>query len=507
MHGCDFMIYDMIARNAVLYPEKCAIVFGEKRISFSDYQKLCDQCATGLIKEGVKIGDRVAILSSNCDDFMVLCGAAAKIGAIVVAVNFRLSEGEVEYILKDTEPKCLFISKECQELACKASEKVISIQKRYVFASDKGEYDFIPFGTLLLDEKIEQIETISGDLPYMILHTAAVGGKPRGAMLSQANILSVGLQMDYIVKITGSDCHVGTMPLVHIGGFGMTIGVMQLGGKNVIMERFDPMLVLKLTVREQGTFFGTFPPMLTAFMDAQDKESIDTPTLRGVGWVESPANIERFMKRNPQATFYSLYGQGESMPVSGCDVKDKPGSIGLPAPMTRVAIFDDLDHEVPVGVQGEMCVRSPSVFQGYWNLKGDTARTLRNGWHHTGDLGRIDKDGFIWYGGRKPEKELIKPGGENVYPAEVEKTILSHECVEEVAVFGVPDEQWGEAVQAVCVLKKGTNLSETELIDFVASKIARYKKPKHVLFVDNLPKTASGAINREELKKTYAVKK
>jgi long-chain acyl-CoA synthetase len=313
--------------------------------------------------------------------------------------------------------------------------------------------------------------------------------------------------MNHIVKLTGSDCHIGTLPLFHIGGFGMTMGVMHYGGRNVIMDRFDPLLVLKLTKKEQGTFFGTFPPMLAAILDAQDKESVDTPSLRGVGWIDSPGNIERFLKKNPQAAFYSLYGQTESMPVSGCDIKERPGSIGLPAPMTRVAIFDDLDREVPAGVQGEMCVRSPSVFLGYWNLDADTVYTFRNGWHHTGDLGRIDKDGFIWYGGRKPEKELIKPGGENVYPAEVEKTILSHGSIEEVAVIGVPDSEWGEAVAALCVLRKGTDLSAAELIEFVASKIARYKKPKHVLFVESLPKTASGEINREEVKKTYSGKK
>ncbi|MBW2561482.1 MAG: AMP-binding protein, partial [Deltaproteobacteria bacterium] len=198
-----------------------------------------------------------------------------------------------------------------------------------------------------------------------------------------------------------------------------------------------------------------------------------------------------------------LYGQTEAMPVSGCDITEKPGSIGLPAIMTRVAVFDDLDQEVPIGVQGEICVRSPAVFLGYWNLEADTAYTFRNGWHHTGDLGSIDKDGFIWYAGRKPEKELIKPGGENVYPMEVEKAILAHDSIEEVTVIGVPDAEWGEAVQAVCVLKKGKDIGGDELIEFVASKIARYKKPKHVIFVKSLPKTASGEIDRKEIKKTY----
>ncbi len=507
MYCCDFTLYDMIARNAGSYPEKIAIVYGDNRISFSAYQELCDQCAAGLIKEGIDVGDRIAVLSSNNDDFLILCGAAAKIGAIVVPVNYRLGEGEVEYILKDSEPKYIFSSKEYKDLGRKASLAVGSIKKHYVFKADKNDGDFIPFSTLLLDVKVTESGLVSGNDAYMIIHTAAVGGKPRGCVLSQANMLAAGLQMAHIFKLMSSDCHIGTLPLFHIGGFSFSIAVMHQGGKNVITDRFDPLLVLKLTDKEQGTFFGTFPPMLAAILDVQDKQSVDTSSLRAVTGMDSPEMIQRFLKKNPQATFYSLYGQTEVMPVSGCDITEKSGSIGLPAIMTRVAIFDGLDREVPVGGQGEICVRSPSVFLGYWKLEADTAYTFRNGWHHTGDRGRMDEEGYLYYGGRNPEKELIKPGGENVYPAEVEKIILSHGCVEEVAVIGVPDSEWGEAVQAVCVLKKGNEVGEAELIEFVASKIARYKKPKHVLFVENLPKTASGEINREEVKKTYSEKK
>jgi len=206
---------------------------------------------------------------------------------------------------------------------------------------------------------------------------------------------------------------------------------------------------------------------------------------------------------NGQAAFYSLYGQTEAMPVSGGDSAEKPGSIGRPAVLTRVALFDDLDREAPSGTPGEICVRSPAVFQGYWNLEAETAYAFRDGWHHTGDMGRLDEDGFLWYGGRKPEKELIKPGGENVYPAEVEKVLLTHDAVAEVSVIGVPDPEWGEAVKAVCVRKSGKAVSAQELIDFVAGKIARYKKPRYVVFVESLPKTTGGTIDRDEVKKAY----
>ena len=501
--SCDFTIYDMIARCAALYPEKDMMVYEGNRSTFKTYKKRCDQYAAGLMREGVAAGDRIAVLSGNCDDFMILFGAAAKIGAILVPLNWRLNADEIAYILNDCSPTHLVSGKEYRDLARKAASKTAFIKKYFAFKTDDRDGDFFPFSALCLDEDSEQAFTVSGHSACMIIYTAAVGGKPRGCLLSQANLAAAGLQLIHLLELSSRDCHVCTLPLFHIGGLSMTLATMHQGGKNAFIDRFDPLLVLDLIEKERGTFFGAFPPILASILDAQEKQSFDVSSLRGVGGVDSPETIERFLKKNPHAVFYSLYGQTEVMPVSGCSYADKPGSIGPPAILTRVALFDDLDRTVAVGTPGEICVRSPAVFQGYWNLKEETAYAFRNGWHHTGDMGRIDEDGFLWYAGRKPEKELIKPGGENVYPAEVEKAILDHDSIEEVCVIGVDDPQWGEAVKAVCVLKQGCAVSAAELIEFVASKIARYKKPKYVVFVEYLPKTASGAINREQVKKAW----
>jgi len=503
MDCCDFTIYDLIARNAGIYPDKAAIVYDDRRTDFKTYKKLCDQYTAGLSGEGVEAGDRIAVLAGNCDDFLILCGAAAKIGAIVVPVNWRLGEEEIEYILKDTTPKFIVSGSEYRDLASRAASKVGSVQKHYSFQADAAEGDGIPFRTLCREEGYEDVAAVSGDPAYMIIHTAAVGGKPKGCLLSQGNMIAVGLQVAELLKLGNRDCHLCILPLFHIGGLAMTMATMHQGGKNVLVSRFDPLLVLDLIAREEGTFFTAFPPILASILDVQEKDSFAAPSLRIVCGMDSPETLERFFRINPQAAFYSLYGQTEAMPVSGCNYKEKPGSIGPPAILTRVALFDDLDREAAPGTTGEICVRSPAVFQGYWNRPEETAYTFRNGWHHTGDLGRCDEEGYLWYAGRKPEKELIKPGGENVYPAEVEKVILGHGAVDEVCVIGVPDPEWGEAVKAVCVLRKGSAVSAGELIDFVASKIARFKKPKYVLFVERLPKTATGAVNREEVKKAY----
>ena len=501
MNCSDLTLYDLIAGNAARHPDRDAVICGKRRITFWDWRKRCDQYAAGLVREGLSRGDRIAVVAGNEDDFLTLLGAAAKIGAIAVPVNWRLSEDEIAYILQDTQPTLLFTGSEHLDQAGKAAAKVNAIAKRYHFGAGGGTDGFLPFEALRREDGCEASGAASGHFPFLIIHTAATGGKPRGSVLAQANLIAAGLQIAHLLKLDGRDANICILPLFHIGGLSMTVATMLSGGKTVLVDRFDPSTVLSLIERERGTFFAAFPPILSSVLDVQQKESFDTASLRIVCGMDRPETIESFLKHNPQASFYNIYGQTEAMPVSGVDHAERPGSIGLPAILTRAAIFDDLDREVPSGLTGEICVRSPSVFQGYWNLAEETDQTLHSGWHHTGDLGRRDAEGFLWYAGRKPEKELIKSGGENVYPAEVEQAILSHGSIEEVCVIGVPDPEWGEAVKAFCVLKKGHALSAEALIDFVATRIARYKRPRYVVFIESLPRTAGGAVDRKAVRK------
>jgi len=206
-------------------------------------------------------------------------------------------------------------------------------------------------------------------------------------------------------------------------------------------------------------------------------------------------------------TFYVLYGQTETSCLATFGpYNDQPGAAGRTLPLAEVRLVDDYDRPVPVGEVGEITMKGPMVFRGYWNLPEDNEYTFRNGWHHTGDQGRFDEDGFLWYAGRKAEKDLIKPGGENVYPAEVEKAILEHPLVEETVVFGVPDPKWKEGIKAVCLLKEGERLESRELIEFVGERIARYKKPQYVEFVDTFPRLDDGSPDRAKIKELYGGK-
>jgi len=295
------------------------------------------------------------------------------------------------------------------------------------------------------------------------------------------------------------------LPLFHLAGIGMTLALMVAAGATVLLPRFDPKAVVALIDEQRGSVMGSFPPMLGAVLDAAAAAGSKLLGLRIMTGIDAPDTLARFAAACPHASFWVAYGQTEtSGSVSTSRYADRPGSAGLPVEQHTVAVVDDEDRPVAPGIAGEIVVRGPMVFNGYWNCVADNAFTFRGGWHHTGDMGRFDADGYLWYVGRSAAKELIKPGGENVYPAEVERALLEHPALSEAVVFGVPDAQWGEAIKAVCVLKPGQTLAAEALIEFVGGRIARYKKPKDVVFVAALPKTAAGGADRAAIKAAHA---
>jgi acyl-CoA synthetase (AMP-forming)/AMP-acid ligase II len=504
----DYTVYDVICRNALAYPDRDCIVYNDTRLTHLQFKEKCDRLAAGLVKAGIAKGDRLGVVAHNCDEFMILYGAAAKMGAILLPVNWRFQQDEMEFVLNDCTPKLVFAGPDYRKMVEETAGKIKSIERCYTMGGGEVPEGFRPVDELYSNgAALEEID-LPADSGFVIIHTAAVAGKPRGAILSQSNIVNCNLQMMLGNGLGPEDSFICILPLFHIAALSMAMAVMHAGGKNVLIDRFDPEMTLRLIEKEKGTSLVYFPPILQMLMDKYDESggSFDLSSIRNVGGLDSPNNILRLKKVVPEARFSTGYGQTEAFPVSGGLMEEKPGSTGKPSPLANVALFDDYDNEVPVGTPGEICVRSPVVFLGYWGLDQDTAYTFRNGWHHTGDMGRFDEEGYLWFLRRKAEKELIKPGGENVYPVEVEKAILEHEKVAEVSVIGVPDKKWGEAIKAVCVLKPGEELDPQELAEFVATKIARYKKPQYVAFVDSLPKTEAGEIDRDQVKKDHGGK-
>ncbi|MBW2054056.1 MAG: AMP-binding protein, partial [Deltaproteobacteria bacterium] len=384
----DYTIYDFISRNAQLHPDLDCIVFGEVRLSHKEYKEKCDRLAAGLVKSGINIGDRLGVLAHNSDEFMILYGAAARIGAILLPVNWRFQQNEVEYVLNDCTPRVIFASKDYQETIAEAARNVNSVERRYTMGGGDVPEGFLPFEELYSDEELEEEPDVPADSGFVIIHTAAVEGHPRGALLSQANLVFANILMAGEYGLGTDACY---------------MAVMHAGGKNAILERFDAELACQLIDREKGTVLFNFAPILKMIMDKYEEGSYDFSNLRHVTGLDHPDNIKRFLQMIPGVTYWTGFGQTEAMSVSACPLDEKPGSAGKPSPLARVALFDDYDNEVPVGTPGEICVRSPVVFLGYWGRDEDNAFTFRNGWHHTGDVGRFDEQGYLWYVKRKAQ--------------------------------------------------------------------------------------------------------
>jgi len=500
----DFTFYDLINRNAACYGSSDAWfeVDTERMLSFQEVKQLTDRLASGLQRAGVNPGDRLAVLGKNSIEFFLVYGAAAALGAIVLPVNWRLSEDEVSYILNDCAPTILFADAEFEAIIKKLEGKFPSVKGQFNLKSGGGG-SLMGFDTLLDNDGSFQNSPVTSDDGFAIIHTAAVAGKPRGALLSHTNLLCANLQWHWCCRISREDVHLSMLPLFHVAGLFMAAASFHVGALNVNMSKFDAETAVALIAERRVSLLFDFSPILTNIMEKQSETGADISSLRAVIGLDSPENIEKYQALHG-GTFYCMYGQTETSCVATFGkYNDCPGSAGQVIPMAQVRLFDDEDQEVPPGEVGEIVMQGPMVFKGYWNLDEDNAATFRSGWHHTGDLGRFNEDGYLFYAGRKPEKELIKPGGENVYPAEVEKVILKHPAVTQTVVFGVPDPKWKEGIKAVCVTAAGQSISAADLIAFVGDRIARYKKPQYVQFVDSLPENEDGSADREKVKELY----
>jgi long-chain acyl-CoA synthetase len=474
----DFTIYQLIQRNAKIYSDRSALISGDVKVTYRQLLDRVDRLAAGLQQAGIEKGDRLGVIAENCLEFMYLFGAAAKIGALMLPVNWRLQPEEVEHVVSDATPKLLITGPGFQDLTASLAAKFDFIDKIYTFGSAAGE--FVAFQDLMESSgEIDDVEINDSD-DYLIIHTAAISGKPRGGVLTHQNLIAANIQSMVAWNLSAQDCHLCVLPMFHIAGLGACMNLMHVGGSNIILSKFDP--------------------------DTALKQNYDLTSLRIVVGLDTPETIQQY-EAQTGGTFWTGFGQTETTGIITYGIfREKPGAAGIPGVLTELEIMDESGNIAKEGETGEIVIRGPVVFRGYWNLTRETEYTFRDGWHHTGDMGRLDGNRYLFYTGRMPEKELIKSGGENVYPSEVEKIILEHPLITETCVIGVEDEQWGEAVKAVCVLAKEERLTEKELAEFVASKIARYKKPRYVSYVSALPKNEDGSIDRAKVKAAYGRK-
>ncbi len=496
----DLTLYDIIRRNARLYPRKAAWLEAEQNLtlSFGDYKDAVDRMAAGLLAEGFQKGDRIGVLGRNCLPYVVLYGAAAALGGIVLPVNWRLSTDEAVYNLNDGQARFVFAD-DADGAFGAVRAKLDTQTKCFNLLPGQGPLAELPEAQL----PAGGLPQVGADDGLVIIHTAAVTGRPRGALLSHRNLLCANTQLMHQIHLTPADIHLNPLPMFHIAGLCMAFCSFHAGALNVNMRKFDAAQAADLIAAHKATLLFAFSPMLQSLLAHAEQAGTDITSLRGVLGIDKPEVIDRYQK-STGGTFYCLFGQTEtSMLATMSPYHERPGSAGRALPLVDIQLMDEQDRPVPCGQPGEIAIRGPMVFKGYWGLTRENAHTFRNGWHHTGDIGRFDEDGYLWYVARKADKELIKPGGENVYPAEVESVILEHPAVAAVVVFGVPDPKWTEGIKAVCRLKAGQSLSAQQLIEFVGGRIARYKKPQYVEFTDALPLSADGSINRVKAKELF----
>ncbi|HMK56336.1 MAG TPA: AMP-binding protein [Dissulfurispiraceae bacterium] len=499
----DLTFYDLICRNALCYKNKIALheAEGGSSLTFADYKHKVDRLALGLQKAGVKPGDRIGALGKNSTEYFLLYGASAALGAIMMPVNWRLSLDEILYNLNDSGPGIIFADPEYHSLIGSSRDKLASVQNLLSFKESSP--GFVGFKSLVESEGDFERPDVRTDDGFVIIHTAAVAGRPRGALLSHGNLICSHMHFMDSLKLTSGDVHLNLLPMFHVAGLATMTSAFHAGALNLNMSRFDAAEAVGLIEKMGVSFFFDFTPILSNILDQQAKTGKNIRSLRAVIGLDVPETIEKYQQITGGA-FYTFYGQTETSCLATIGpYNERPGAAGRPIMLGNVQLRDDSDQPVATGETGEIVMRGPMVFIGYWGLQQDNEHTFRNGWHHTGDLGRFDADGYLWYTGRKPEKELIKPGGENVYPAEVENAILQHPSVEKCIVFGVPDPKWKEGIKAVCRLRQGSSLTAEELTRFVATKIASYKKPQYVQFVTELPLKTDGSPDRAKTKELY----
>jgi acyl-CoA synthetase (AMP-forming)/AMP-acid ligase II len=498
----SFTVYDLVARGAAVHGDAPALIQGDETVSFRDFQRRVEALASGLRGLGIGKGDRVCVLAQNDLAYLDLYGACARQGIVAYPINWRLTGEEVERVLERATPRMMVADASTLAVVGAWPGAKTAVPYWYQLGSTAAP-GFTPFAALYRDGTPPAPAEVGNDDVFAVISTAAVDTIPRGAALTHANVIAANLTIMACADLGAAGRYLAALPLFHITALGLTLATFHAGGASVVMSRYDAEEAVRLIDRHRVTHLSDFPPVLSTLLDAAEKAGSRLASLRHVSGLDAPQTILRLHERTG-AKFWTGFGQSETTGfVSIQRVIDRPGSAGKPVPSCQVKVVDDYDRDLPAGTPGEIVVRGPLVFQGYFAQPDVTAYTLRGGWHHTGDVGRFDEEGYLYYVKRKPEKELIKPGGENVYPVEVETVIMQMAGVTGVCVYGIPDDKWGEAIKAVVEVKDGGAHSAQSVGDFVVSKIARFKRPHVVVFTESLPRGAEGAVDRESVKSMW----
>ncbi|MSS71024.1 MAG: long-chain-fatty-acid--CoA ligase [Candidatus Latescibacteria bacterium] len=504
------LLGNILRRNAAsqAFRDKTALIFGDRRTTYAALNEQANRLANALVGLGVRKGDRVAVLGRNSDFYVAIYFALAKSGAIAVPVNFWYRTEEIRYTLSQSEASLFLVERRFAEVAGSAMDQV------RIFGYDEGGGASDLARLMAGTDPSEPAVEVAEDDPHIILYTSGTTGFPKGATLTHKNHYLHAMSLALSTGNATEDVGAVIYPLFHTGGPDcLVLPHFLVGATLVVLDGGDPKIILEATERHRITNLFCVPTVWRRILRTLEETPFDVSSVRrclGSSDTFPPDLLDRILSRF-SADVYVTYGLTEA----GCiltvcrltrEDRTKIGAVGRPMPTVEVRVVDPAGRDVPIGEVGEVVARGPAIMAGYWNMPEKTAEAMRGGWLHSGDLARWDADGYLSIAGRA--KDVIISGGENIYPAEIERALKELAGVRDAAVVGVPDREWGESVLAVIVPEEGAALSPEDVIAFVRGRLAGFKKPRYVTFVDALPVTAAtgkvqkGAL-REQFKKRY----
>ncbi len=512
---------EFLSIATAICPDKEAIVFEGKRYTFRQLDERVNRLGNALLKLGVRKGDRVAMMQVNTNQCIEAYFATARIGGIYVPLNFRAKANELLYMLNTAEANTLFIGERYIDLVNSIKPDLSSV-KNFI-SLDAKHGGMLYYEDLIASSPADEILTEIGDNDTTILmYTAGTTGFPKGVMLTHQSFAVYVLENVSPPDPETVEKNILTVPLYHVAGTQAVMSAIY-GGRTLVIERqFEPEEWMTLVEKERVDRAMMVPTMLKQLMDHPNFSKHDLSSLKVITYGAAPMPLEIIRKALdvfPGVSFINAFGQTETAAtVTALTAEDhvisgspedrekklkRLSSIGKPLPDVELKIVDEEGKTLPPGEVGEILVRGPRVMSGYWKDKEKTEQTIdKEGWVHTGDIAYMDEDGYIFLAGRATD--MIKRGGELISPEELEMVLHSHPKVEEAAVIGVPDEEWGEVPKAVVVLKRGEKATPEELMEYCRAKLASFKRPRSVVFVDELPRNPMGKVLKRVLREQYA---
>lgn len=498
-------------KMAQTYPNKTAIIFEGKPTTYLKLNENINRCATMMLGKGIEKGDRVAILMNNCVEFLEIYFAAAKIGAIFVPLNTRMVAPEFEYQLNDSGAKMLFFGDSFKDSIAQIHDNLDIDKTNYIYlneTTDKNDLSLVGCEYHQLVDSLSTEEPVLEDPvaitdPQAIIYTSGTTGNPKGAVVSHEQTFYKTRQVGMYADSRMDDVMVAQMPLFHSGGlFIVATPALSVGMTLILRKGFDAETFVNDIEQHQGTIVFALTTMWKMILETKMLDSCDCRSVRRVfgGGERTPQSL---MDALAEKGLYMQQGFGQTensfmmlMPQS--DIQRKPGSVGKPGFFTDVWIIDANGQRLGPNEVGDIVAAGPTVMSGYWNLPEKTSETIVDGMLYTGDLGYMDEEGFFYIVDRA--KDMYRSGGENVYPAQVEKLLVGHPAINNVAIIGVQDDKWGQTGKAFIVLEPGESITLKDVHEFLDGKVSKYKYPSHITTLAELPMTATMKVRKSELK-------